>query len=241
MTETAYSEILPDNWLAGILGYDAYRVSLSRETSGGTGLPAVLREGAVFAYAKVHPSDIANIIRLEDMGFRLIDTNITFDKPIDTTVHTPADQCIVRFAEPEDEEPVVELARRSFHFSRFHLDPGIPTPIANTIKAEWVRNYFFGQRGHAMVIAEVDGVIAGFIQLLKQQETLIIDLIAVDDAYRRKHIGSDMISFAEKHAGECSRLVVGTQLANIPSMRLYEKSGFRIAGASYVFHYHHRV
>ena len=31
---------------------------------------------------------------------------------------------------------------------------------------------------------------------------------------------------------------VGTQIANIPSLRLYESLGFRIADTHYVLHYH---
>lgn len=241
MAQIMYIDVRPDTWLASILGCDTYRVSFPDTSSREAGFPTVLKEGTVFAYAKVDPSDLVGIATLEDGGFRLVDTNITFDKQISSARPQPAGHCSVRFARPEDEELTVELARRSFRYSRFHLDPQVSPAKADEIKAEWVRNYFLGQRGDAMVIAEVDGAIAGFIQLLKQNDTLVIDLIAVDDAHRRKSIASDMIAFAETEIENCTKLVVGTQLANVPSMRMYEKSGFRIAGASYVFHYHHRV
>jgi dTDP-4-amino-4,6-dideoxy-D-galactose acyltransferase len=35
-----------------------------------------------------------------------------------------------------------------------------------------------------------------------------------------------------------SRLIVGTQIANVPSMRLYEKCGYNISNSTYVLHAH---
>jgi ribosomal protein S18 acetylase RimI-like enzyme len=47
-------------------------------------------------------------------------------------------------------------------------------------------------------------------------------------------------TFIGESAGGCDRLRVGTQLANIPSIRLYEKCGFRLAASEYVLHAHVR-
>jgi ribosomal protein S18 acetylase RimI-like enzyme len=135
---------------------------------------------------------------------------------------------------------VVGLARRSFIYSRFHLDKAIPRETADTLKAEWVGNYFTGKRGDQMVVALVDGTIVGFLQLLYgRDKTVTIDLISVDASQRRKGIASDMIAYAEAECGDFKQIRVGTQIANVPSIRLYEKIGFRVTGAQYVFHYHH--
>jgi ribosomal protein S18 acetylase RimI-like enzyme len=135
---------------------------------------------------------------------------------------------------------VVEVAGRSFKYSRFHLDRAIPAELANKIKAAWVGNYFAGRRGQQMVIALVEGTIGGFVQLLYSQDKILtIDLIAVAENQRRKGIAGDMIAFAEAECGPFEHIRVGTQIANIPSMRLYEKLGFRVTEAHYVFHYHY--
>lgn len=233
--------IIHDTWLSDILERKAVRVTVPLDA--GEKRADIVQElccAGLFAYAKVQPTEAQKIAWLEDNGFRLMDTNVVFDKAINAIEGTASlGHCTVRFAIAEDEEQTVELARRAFRFSRFHLDPQIPRAKADVIKAEWVRNYFRGERGDAMVIAEMDGAVVGFIQLLKQEERLLIDLIAVDEQHRRKNIASDMIAFAEANAGGCTAYVVGTQIANIPSMRLYERLGFRMAAASYVFHYHH--
>jgi ribosomal protein S18 acetylase RimI-like enzyme len=167
-----------------------------------------------------------------------VDTNVVFEKPI-APAHEFAGYCAVRFVIPSDERQVVELARRSFVYSRFHLDSAIPKAVADTVKAEWVASYFAGKRGDEMVIALVDETVVGFLLLLWGNDgVLTIDLIAVDGNQRRKGIASDMITYAESQCHGCSRIKVGTQLANIPSIRLYEKIGFRMCMSKYVFHYH---
>ena len=84
----------------------------------------------------------------------------------------------------------------------------------------------------------LDKKIVGFTLLLVPTDSeVVIDLIAVDDAYRRRGIAAEMIAFVESQFAP-AQLVVGTQVANLPSVRLYEKLGFRLAGAQYVFHFH---
>ena len=55
----------------------------------------------------------------------------------------------------------------------------------------------------------------------------IIDLVGVSEDYRGKGIGSLLVSKALKWFSNYTNSVyVGTQAANIPAIRLYEKMGF---------------
>jgi len=236
-------KVVADPWLADILQRDVYRLVVDPAQIGNDSLrlnDLVERkpERPIFMYTKVATAALPIVKLIEQLGFNLIDTNIVFDKPISSNP-TIMGHCAVRFAMPDDEAQTVEVARQNFIYSRFHLDSAISGEVAHTIKAEWVRNYFLGKRGQQMVVAVVDGAIAGFLQLLyRSDKTLTIDLIAVDQAQRRKFIASDMIAYAETHCGQFKQIRVGTQIANVPSLRLYEKIGFRVAEAQYVFHYH---
>lgn len=239
-------KVVTDPWLTDILQRDVYRLVVDVATLGKNGndilclndLVESKADRPIFAYTKVATAALPAVKFVEQLGFNLIDTNIVFDKPISSS-STLRGHCQVRLAVPADEAQTVEVARQNFIYSRFHLDNAIPLEVANTIKAEWVRNYFLGQRGQQMVVAAVDGRIVGFLQLLySNDDALIIDLIAVDKEHHRKAIASDMIAFAEANCGGFKQIRVGTQIANIPSIQLYEKIGFRMAGADYVFHYH---
>ena len=59
----------------------------------------------------------------------------------------------------------------------------------------------------------------------------------VEEAYRRRGIAAEMIAFVESQFTPAV-IAVGTQVANLPSVRLYEKLGFRLASTQYVFHFH---
>jgi len=238
--------IILDPWLGGVLEREVYKIIVDdalikkvrdKQHDGDTFLQ-LLGGKPVFLYAKVPSQSIDHIKFLEENGFCLVDTNITFEKS-SLPARTPAGNSEVRFALPEDEAQVVEVAKNSFVYSRFHLDPAFLNETAGKIKAEWVRNFFLGKRGQAMVVALADKTIVGFLQLLQSDDGLLtIDQIAVSSAHRKQGIASNMIYYAERHCKNVQRLRVGTQIANIPSMRLYEGMGFKVSETSYVFHYH---
>jgi nucleoside-diphosphate-sugar epimerase/ribosomal protein S18 acetylase RimI-like enzyme len=235
-----------DPWLTNLIGHDAYSLAVTPEliqASGGkhAWTYSLFREAQaknVFITAKVPVSDPAARAFLEEHGFRLIDTNVRFERVGPPVKAPPAKRPLARFAEPADRDAVMELARRAFTFSRFHQDPLISKSLADEIKAQWAGNYFAGKRGDRMVVAVVDSKIVGFTLLLTPSlPQVMIDLIAVDWNHRGSGIASEMIAFIEQQY-QPSSMLVGTQVANLPSVRLYEKLGFRLVEAQYVFHFH---
>lgn len=240
-------QVQPDDWLSLLLKRRVYRLVvdtacpalMERIREEAQGLRQALQQKPVFMYTKVVPKETRLIEFLEVKGFHLIDTNLLFSKPVVRRAST--DQPIaIRFARPEDEEEAVSLARSSFTYSRFHLDPCFPNETANAIKGEWVRGYFKSTRGQALLVAEVNKRIAGFLLLLcnEADRAITIDLVATDREHRRKGIAQGMVRFAETHMPDYKTIMVGTQLANMPSVTLYTDLGFSMVSASYVFHYH---
>ena len=83
----------------------------------------------------------------------------------------------------------------------------------------------------------------GFTQILiKNDSELIIDLICVDSQHHGVGIASAMISFLINEIAPSlpgsTKILVGTQISNLPSLSLYQKLGFKIISSDYVFHYH---
>jgi ribosomal protein S18 acetylase RimI-like enzyme len=190
-----------------------------------------------FSYARVPTHDLRTSRLLEGRGFYVVDTGITLEAgeiPV-----RPGEDKNARLARADDHAAVVAIARCSIMYSRFHLDPEIPRGLADEIKAQWVGNYFRGQRGDYMVVAERAGEVAGFVQLLKAPgEVLVIDLIAVAEKHRGHGLAQQMIRCASSTCGRPRALRAGTQSANIGSLALYQKMGFRIVSTSYVLHHH---
>lgn len=226
-----------DKWLSSMLGCDAYCINISQlnRTTFEHNLKA-LAEGKVFLYAKVHPGETEIIGFLEDVGFRLVDTNVRWHKKVQQ-IEPVTSYFTFRRALPEDCSQVTKLAFNSFKFSRFHQDPLIKDDTADRIKAAWAGNFFSGLRGNAMIIAESKGEISGFLQLDISKHQAVIDLIAVSETDRCKGVAKGMINLLEAEF-EVKEVLVGTQLANAPSIRLYQKLRFQFDSAQYVFHYH---
>lgn len=219
--------VASDAWLTRQLGIPASHLV-------GTD-PTELPVDPSFIDARVPTSDLVVLNRLEDCGFRVIDTAVTLERP-DRDVGVGMEPA--SFAEPGDAEPVGRIAATALTQSRFHLDPLVPDTVACSLKAAWAGSFFSGDRGDWMVVARSAGAVVGFLQLLDRPDALVIDLIATDRAHQGRGMGAAMVSFAAAHCGSAPALRVGTQAANIGSLRFYGSLGFRIVSTDYVLHRH---
>lgn len=240
-----------DEWLSDVLERQTFKLTVNEE------LLAVWQDWksekqfrqwqeslpcSSFVYTKIPALAVHTARILQRLGFFLVDTQVTFEKAISDQSPSTPPNVEVRLAQPNDEKGACSLAGSAFRYSRFHLDPLIPRQLANRVKTEWVANYFRGQRGDALVVALDKNKVVGFLQLLfnENNKELVIDLIAVDENMRGKGIAAAMIHYADRAFPSHQQMVVGTQIANISSVRLYEKLGFRLRSAQYVYHYHHQ-
>lgn len=231
--------VSPDPWLAGIVERDAYQVALDADGSTHPALFERLLTEPVFVTAKVATHNVAAVQRLEQQGFRIVDTSLVFGM-LRNDGQRPEN---VRAARDVDRERVASISGSAFRYSRFHLDPGFPDALANSIKAQWAENYFSGQRGDAMWVIEKTSQVVGFVLLLRRNdEEFIIDLVAVSPECTRQGFGRQLVAAAISHecSGERGRstVVVGTQAANHSSVNLYESMGFRLKSSQYVLHHH---
>lgn len=226
-----------DPWLGSILGRPALRLSAGGAQSG---LAQRLQAERLFATAKIGTDQIGLVKDLQAAGCYVVDVLLGFAVPA-KDVSAPAKRNRIRMAAPTDRDAVFSIAATAFRYTRFHLDPVIPDALANRIKAEWAANFFTGQRGDCLLVAEdADGRPQGFLLGLATKDSLVIDLIAVEPAAAGGSLGTAMIAALAERArlqGK-ARLQVGTQAANAAAARFYEKAGFRLQNAQYVLHHH---
>lgn len=231
MPATSNDLLILDPWLSEQLGCPAFRVPEDVE-------PAAVDAigGRCFAFGKVPVENIARAQRFEAAGFRLVDTNVVFEKARDE--HAVAMPAHVRDARPGDEAAVVAIAATSFRWTRFHRDPEIPPACAHAIKAAWAQNYFHGLRGDACLVAECDGAVAGFLHALDGGAIVTTDLVACDTRMQRRGLARALLTALECRFPGAQRFRVGTQLANVPSLALYASLGYSVSSSAYVFHLH---
>lgn len=233
------------------MGYPVYRIEQGRE--GGTAAYSDLeshiaaRTSRTMYYAKVDTRDIVAVRALSALGFYVVDVNVTLgiDRGAVPSVAIPPVPAGVTVSDCDatTAPAALAIAGSAMRYSRFHLDPGIPNDMAHRIKHDWIQNYVRGIRGEALMVARADGHVAGFLAVLASDapdgRVRTIDLIAVDSAHQRRGVGRALVTaFIERYAPSSARLQVGTQVANTPSLKLYQGLGFAVRQTAYVLHLH---
>ena len=240
--------IRPDAWLAALFERDVFRVDAAATSNARIGslLETHRRQqGTAFYYAKVDAADVPTVAALIAAGMTVVEVNVTFGISSGGRAHDDDQRAAIAVtaANASEADCLLNIAATSFRYSRFHLDPLVPDALANRIKREWVASYLANRRGECLWTVRSEGRIAGFLAVTGGEDDGVrhktIDLVAVAPEFQGRGIGRAVMRFFFRHyAGACDRLRVGTQVANVPSMRLYEGVGMRIERAQYVLHLH---
>lgn len=242
----AAMRIAEDVWLSGLMERPVFRVDVGDGRSLEPGAAAVLKahaagRGAAMYYAKTDTSAVAAVRELGTAGMHVVDTTVTLERAAGEAPEPP-DGVEVNDCPSDQADAVLDIAGSCFRYSRFHVDPQIPRPLAHRIKREWVASYVRGQRGERLLVATAGGRVAGFLAVLSAAEAgrqvRVIDLVGVDERSQRSGVGIALVAAFIERAGTADLLRVGTQVANLPSLALYHRCGFRIAGTGYVLHMH---
>ncbi len=119
---------------------------------------------------------------------------------------------IIRKWTGSDNLPVSEIEKQSFS------DPWTLQMIVDT----FMQHNFLG------LVAEVDGVIVGYIALTYCMDEAEINIIAVSDAFRRKGIATNLLEETYKALKKLKVKVVFLEVrrSNEQAQSLYEKQGF---------------
>lgn len=247
-------QIVEDAWLTEIFGCAVFRIDVCAQNAPRGVAPFAIADAIkdrvaahtrAFCYAKVDTDQISSVRELSAAGLYVVDVNVTLS--IDTRVNggarpgTPA--IAIREIQPSDYEATLATAASCFRYSRFHLDPQVSASIANLIKREWIQNYILRKRGEQLFVALKDdrpvGFLAAIASNVKDARAYSIDLIGVADEHQGQGVGLALTSFfINRYRDDCNLLQVGTQAANIPSLRLYQKLGFYVSRTQYVLHGH---
>ena len=189
-------------------------------------------------YAKVPVEATEEGLALTARGFAVVDVNVTLTL---RALSALDDSSVVDVAPARSEhrEALSDIAGSCFRYSRFHLDPLIPNELAHRVKREWVMSYLGGHRGVELLVAVDRDKPIGFLAVIATGNARVIDLVGVSPNAQRKGVGTALVTaFVERHAPVAEELRVGTQIANVPSLRLYERLGFSVTSAAYVLHLH---
>lgn len=134
-------------------------------------------------------------------------------------------------------EQVVDIARKSFDYSRFFNDPKLPEEKAKNIYLHWTE-CAFDQENKYFVISEREGNVAGYILFTMNEDSSVIELIAVDEKYQGQKVGKSMIHTMESFVMNqgINKNKVGTQVNNISAAQFYNALGFKYVSCGSMYH-----
>ena len=135
---------------------------------------------------RAQPRETALIRALEESGWRLVDTLVTLrldlrhQRQPEPAVwgETKAKEPEIRQAQTNDVETLMQIAREAFAdreiwLDRFHADPKIPSPLADELYAQWVKNSVTpdspadSKADRTFVATVRNGTVAGFLTCLR--------------------------------------------------------------------------
>ena len=232
-----------DKWLSKILNKKTFRVDLLASNLKTNDLEAAIikrknyyKDQKIFFYSKVLIHNVSHNKVLNNNNFRLINKDLIFKKNKKFYKKNISDKNI-RIFKRDDKNFLLNIAKNNFVHSRFHQDTNISKRCANFVKECWLNNFFSGRRGNDLIVATYNDKPVGFLLLLKIKKNIIIDLIAVNKKFSGKGYATSMIKYLETNYN-FTNILVGTQMSNIASKKLYKKLNYEVYETLNIFHLH---
>lgn len=199
-------------------------------------------EKVKFLIARCDMTDLHAAQAMEKQGFLLMDTLVyyTFDL---TRKEIPDDHgpAFVRPIRLEEEADMISVARASFHgyVGHYHADPRLDEIKCDEAYADWARKVFASRDDENFVVGEIEGKIIGFGVLRKNDpDEGEMFLGGIHPDFQGQGIYHSFLCKAAQWclAQKARKMVISTQLKNLPVQKVLIKFGFEISRGYYTYH-----
>jgi dTDP-4-amino-4,6-dideoxy-D-galactose acyltransferase len=132
-----------------------------------------------------------------------------------------------------------KLAIQSGIFSRFAIDNRFSHEKFTALYKTWIRKSISGEMADEVLVIRQNNHIAGMITLSNKNGVGNIGLIAVDEEFRGRKFGQQLVCDAHRWFIKqgCHTAYVVTQGENLPACRLYEKCGYQQIKIEFYYHF----
>jgi len=130
---------------------------------------------------------------------------------------------ILRKAHTSDVKALYSLERELFSSENYPLSYG---------------SFYYHAKNSFMLLAEVDGVIAGYILVLIKRRDAKLYSIGVKDSFRGHGISKALLLEASKHLQSLGfkKFILEVRVDNTIAISLYEKNGFKVVKSLNAFY-----
>jgi ribosomal protein S18 acetylase RimI-like enzyme len=193
-------------------------------------------EEVKFVTIRIDSNNTELVKECRTVGLNPIEVLYTFKKDFRERGPIPEPRVLVRSFRKEDVQQIENIAEYAFNNDRYNQDSNLSPEKCRMQKKMWVRNCCNG-RALDVLVAEVNGEVAGFVTCSVKNSIGTIELIAIAEKYRGRGIGVDLLYSAQKwFSDKCEVLFVGTETINVPAVKMYLKAGFKIESALTTLH-----
>lgn len=194
--------------------------------------------------ARVDLDDLPRVHRLEEAGYRLMDTLVYYARALDDIADpspSPAGE-LLRPAVATDAPAVGDVARAAFtgYLGHYHADPRLDDSAADAAYVEWAETSVQSCDARRPAwVALYAGQIVGFLTLrLNSASEIEIVLNAVHQGMRRRGLYRRLVekAISTGRSAGCERIIVSTQINNYAVQRVWARLGFTLSHGRYTFH-----
>lgn len=193
--------------------------------------------------SKVNANNIKLINELEQHGFEIKDIQVTYKFTLPNhSPFTPAVNAKIRNAELSDRNVLFDIAKKSFKdYGHYSADKRLDSEKCNEIYSDWIVRSFDKQVADNILIAEIDGRVAGFLshKIYQSDNKYAAGGIgAVDPDYRNKNVFQEITIAGINWAREnnCEWVEHNVLITNYPVNRSFSGLGFKISNSFVTFH-----
>lgn len=228
----------PLQWDTDYFGINSARINLN-------GVVDILGQEEIIAFCNEYDFvTISNLENLKENNYWIgnktsaifVDMNVQFIKTLEDIPSYQDDKTYVVNRLSKNNQ-IIDIAKKSFKYSRFFNDPRLPEKRAKSIYIHWTE-CAFEQEDKYFVISKNKGEVAGYILFSLDEKDCVIELIAVDKKYQGQGVGKRLIQTLESFVLEqrISKIKVGTQIDNVSAVQFYSKMGFVYESCRSIYH-----
>lgn len=177
------------------------------------------------------------LISIENYPLKLVDEKVIYTRMIDAKSSFSFDD-VNEYVSDDVRADLLSLAYQSGEYSRFKIDEGFEKDDFFRLYKRWIENSVSREVADKVFVTKKDNEITGMVTLSYKEDCAVIGLIAVDNSYRGKAYGTQLLNacFDDILKNKIDRIEVATQKNNINACRFYEKNGFEVKNVTNVYH-----
>ncbi len=202
------------------------------------------RTGVVLAYVIVDPGDQAGVALASCHGLRLVDHKLIYRCDLSanrTYSEIDASNGAVRpFEGMVPTADMIDLAIEAGKFSRFKLDPLIPSDCFRRLYRTWIERSVSREiADQVFVSVDSAGAIRGMATVALSPGMGTIGLIAIAPAAQGQGLGRELIAAVHAYCKYHNRhaITAATQQANLPACQFYKQAGYIPVERSLTYHW----